>query len=151
MLRLVQLSPSLCLSLFLIESRSLFSFLTTRTFNRDVVPVKIFSLRTKFQRFFLLANLSNMFFYLYRLNASFCTRFSLTFAIYRRLGQKLNLISEKQLVFESVSDRISILVSLLTTMTFDRGVVFVKNFSLRINFQRFSFSGESFKFVLLSL
>ena len=34
-------------------------------------------------------------------------------------AQKSNLISEKQLVFESVSDRISILVSLLTMMIFD--------------------------------
>ena len=62
---------------------------------------------------------------------SFCTRSVCKVQTVSALtgAQKSNLISEKQLVFESVSDRISILVSLLTTMAFDRGVVFVKKIS----------------------
>ena len=47
-------------------------------------------------------------------------------------------------------DRISIL-SFLIMMMSGRGFVFLKNSSLRTDFKDFSFSGKSFKFVLLSL
>ena len=114
------------------------------TFDRGVVSVKNFSLRTNFQRFFFWRIFQIRSFVFIDWMRLFALDFSWHLTNFQRCW---GLIfkdaafgpAQPQLVFESVSDRISILVSFLTTMTFDRGVVSVKNFSLRTNFQRFFF------------
>ena len=102
-LSLAQLSPGLCLSLFRRAfdriSILIFLFWQRALLIEMLFPFKYFFFETKFQRFLLLANLSNLFFYLHRSNASFlcilwgfalvkftAARFFLIFAIDCRLG-----------------------------------------------------------------